>query len=122
MLGFLAALMPWKAISNIELLWSNKSLCDDLVLQSTVTVTNIYRRDYALSVDAIQKQLPSRNAVSLALNRWASPNKLRIMSVIAYHMDRNWALGDIQLASYEVDHLFFSRFKSQLWMIGQGPT
>jgi hypothetical protein len=28
------------------------------------------------------------------------------MSVIAYYMDRNWALGEIQLAFDDIDHLF----------------
>jgi hypothetical protein len=59
-------------------------------------------------VDAIKKQLPSRNKVSLALDGWISTNKLVITSVIAYYIDRIWALGEVQLAFDEVDNLFFS--------------
>jgi len=38
-------------------------------------------------------------------------NKLAIMSVIANYIDRNWALGEVQLAFEDVDHLLFSGFK-----------
>jgi len=39
-------------------------------------------------------------------------NKLARMSVIAYYMDRSWALREVQLAFDEVDRLFFSCFES----------
>jgi len=104
--------MPWNAISNPKLRWSYKALRDDLVLPSAATVSNICRRDYALTVDAIKKQLPSRNKVNLALDRWTSPNKLATTSVIAYYMDLNWALREIELAFDEVDRLFFSCLES----------
>jgi len=34
------------------------------------------------------------------------------MSVIAYYMDRNWAVREVQLAFDEVNRLFCSRFKN----------
>ena len=77
-----------------------------------MTLSNICRREYALTVDAIDKQLPLRNKVSLALDRWTSTNKLAITLVIAYYMDRNWALREVQLAFDEIDHLFCARFES----------
>jgi len=49
-------------------------------------------------------------------------NILAITSVIAYYMDRNWALREVQLAFDEVDRLLCSSFESKLRMIGQGPT
>jgi len=112
MLGFVSAHIPWNAISNLELWRSYKSLHDDLVLPSATTLSNICRREYALTVDAIEKQLPIRNKVSLALDGWTSTNKLAIMSVIAYYMDRIWALREVQLAFDEVDHLIGSCFES----------
>jgi len=111
MLGFVSAHIPWNAISNLELQRSYKSLRDDLVLRSATTLSNICRREYALTVDAIKKQLPIRNKGSLALDRWTSTNKLAITSVIAYYMDRNWAWRAAQLAFDEVDRLFGSRFE-----------
>jgi len=63
-------------------------------------------------VDAIKKQLPTRNKVSLALDRWTSTNKSAILSVIAYYMDRNWAMQEVQLAFDEVNSLFFFYFNS----------
>jgi len=63
-------------------------------------------------MDAIKKQLPGQNRVSFALGGWKSTNKLAITSVIAYHMDRNWALCEVQITLDEVDRLFFSRFES----------
>jgi hypothetical protein len=111
-LGFVLAHIPWNAISNLELRRSYKALRDDLVPPSATTLSNICRREYALTVDAIKKQLPSRNKVSFALDGWTSTNKLAITSFIAYYMDRNLALLEVQLAFDEVNLLFFSRFKS----------
>jgi len=122
MLGFVSAHIPWNAISNLELRRSYKALRNDLVLPSATTLSNIGRREYALTVDAIKNQLPLRNKVSLALDGCTSTNKLAITSVIAYYLDRNWALGEVQLAFDEVDRLFCSHFESYLRMIGQGPT
>jgi len=121
MLGFVSAHIPRNVISYLELQRSYKALRNDLVLPSTTTLSNICRREYALTVDAIKKQLPIRNKVSLALDGWTSTNKLAITSVIAYYMDRNWALGEVQLAFDEVNLLFCSRFESLLMMICQGP-
>jgi len=112
MLGFVSAHIPWNAISNRELQRSYKALPDDLVLPSATTLSNICQREYALTLDAIKKQLPVRNKVSLALNGWTSINKLAITSVVGYYMDRNWALLEVQLAFDEVDWLFYFRFES----------
>jgi len=111
MLGFVSAHIPWNAISHLELRRSYKALRDDLVLLSAMTLSNICQREYALTMDAIEKQLPVRNEVSLALDGWTSTNKLAITSVIAYYMDRNWALREVQLAFDEIGRLFYSRFK-----------
>jgi len=112
MLRFVSLPIPWNAISNLELRRSYKALHNDLVLPSTTTLSNIYLREYTLTVDAIQKQLPIRNKVSLPLDGWTSTNKLAITSVIADYMDWNWALREVQLAFDEVNHLFCSRFES----------
>jgi len=82
------------------------------VVPAASTLSNICRREYALTVDAIMNQLPSRNKVSLALDRWTSMNKLSITSVIASNIDRNWALREVQLKFNEVDCLLFSGFES----------
>jgi len=63
-------------------------------------------------MDAMKMQLLSQNKVSLALDGWTSMNKLAISSVIAYFMDRNRALREVQLAFNEVDRLFFSHFEN----------
>ena len=112
MLGFVSAHIPWNAISNLELRRSYKALHDDLVLPSATTLSNICRREYALTVDAIKKQLPIQNKVSLALDGWTSTNKLAITSVFTYYIDRNWALREVQLAFDEVDRLLCSCFES----------
>jgi len=58
MLECVSANIPWNAISNLQQRWSYKALHDDLVLSSAMTLSNICRREYALTVDAIKKQLP----------------------------------------------------------------
>jgi len=110
--GFVLAHIPCNVISNLELRQSLKSLRDDLVLQSAMTISNICWREYALTWDAIKKQLPIPNKVSLALDRWTSTNKLAITSVIVYYVDRNWALREVQQAWDDVDRQFGSRFES----------
>jgi len=71
------------------------ALRDELVLPSASTHSNIRRREYAQSMDAIKKRLQSQDQVSLALDGWTSTNKLAIMSVIGYYMDRNWAFDEV---------------------------
>jgi len=112
MLEFVSAHIPWNVISNLELRRSYKALCDDLVLPSASTISNICWREYALTVDAIKKQLLWQNKVSFALEGWTSTNQLAIMLVIVYYMDQNWALREVQLAFDVVDRLIFSRFES----------
>jgi len=92
------------------------------MLPSAATLGNICQMEYALPVNAPEKLLPSRNEVSLVLDGWTSPNKLAITLVIAYYMDWNWAMSEVQLTFNEVDYLFFSHFESWLKMIGQVPT
>jgi len=82
------------------------------VLPSATTLSNICLREYALTVDAMKQQLPSRSEVNLALDEWTSPNTVAITSDIAYYVDRNLVLSEIQLAFDEFDSLFFSHFKS----------
>jgi hypothetical protein len=87
-------------------------LSNDVLLASTTTLSNICHREYPLTVVAIKKRLLSRIKVSLALNGWTSMKQLAIRLLIAYYMDRNWALHEAQLAFDEVDCLFFSCVKS----------
>jgi hypothetical protein len=61
MLGFVSADIPLNAISNLELRRPYKALNVDLVLPSSTTRSNIRRREYALTVDATEKQSLSRN-------------------------------------------------------------
>jgi hypothetical protein len=112
MLGFVSAHLPWNIISNLELQRLFKALHSELVLSSASTLSNLCRREYSLTVDAIKKQLSSRNKFCLALDGWTSMNKLAIMSVIVYYMHRNWALCEVQLAFDDVDYLFFSYYQS----------
>jgi len=111
MLGCVSGHIRWNAISILELRRSYEDLRDDLVLPSATTLSNICLREYALRVDAIKKQLPSLNKVSLALDGWTSTNKLAITLVIAYYIDRHWALRELQFAFDELDRLFFSHLQ-----------
>jgi len=122
MLGFVLAYIPLNAISNLELWGSHMALRDDLVLPSATTLSNICPREYALTVDAIKKQLPVQNRVCLAFDGWTSTNKLAITSVIAYNMDPIWALHEVPLAFDVVDRLLYSRIESSLSMICQRRT
>jgi len=122
MLGFVSAHIPWNAISNLELRRSYNALRSELVLPSASTLSNICRKEYTLTVDAIKKEVPSTNKVSLALDGWTSTNELAITSVIAYYRDRNWALREVQLAFNEVDSPNFSYFESSLRITGQGSA
>jgi len=122
MLGFVSAHNPLNAISNLKLQCSYNALRSKLVLPSASTLRNICGREYTLTVDAIKKQLLSRNRVSLALDGWTLTNKLIITSVIAYYKERNWVLRKVQLAFDEVDSSFIFYSKSSLKITRQGPT
>jgi hypothetical protein len=92
MLGFVSANTPWNVISNLKLRRSYKVLRDHVVLPSTTTLSHICRREYALTVDTIIKQLLSRKEDSLALDGWTSTTKLALTSVITSGMNGKWAL------------------------------
>jgi len=64
-------------------------------------------RGHSLTVNAMKNQLPTGNEVDLALDGWTSTNNLPILVVVAYNMDRNWAVGEVQLAFDEVNILCF---------------
>ena len=89
MLWFVLAHIRMNAIQNLELQWSYNALWSELLLPSASTLSNICQREYTLTVDAIKKQLPSRNKVSLALDGWTSTNKLDTTLVITNYMDYN---------------------------------
>ena len=108
MLEYDSAHIPCTAISNLELRRAYNAFQSELVLQSSVTLSNLCGREYSLTVDGIKKQLRSRNKVSLGLDVWTSTNKLAITSVMACYIDRDWALHEVQLAFHEVDNLFLS--------------
>ena len=110
---FVSVYIPWNGISNSELQWSFNALRGALVLPSACTLSNSCRREYSLTVDAIKKELPSANKVSLASDGWTSTKKLAIKSVIAYCIDRSCTLQEVQLAIHEVDSPFFFVF----WML-----
>ena len=111
-LGFVSAHNASIFISDLELRRWYKALHDDLVLPSATTLSKICQWEYALTKDAIKKQLPSQSKVTLALDGWTSMNKLDVMLVFAYLIDRNWALHEFQLFFNEIDHLFLSHFVS----------
>jgi len=60
--------IPWNAISKLELQRSYKALRDDPVLPSATTLSKICWTGYALTVDAVEKELSLRNKVSIALD------------------------------------------------------
>jgi len=122
MIGYVSVQIPCNTISNLGQQWSHTPLHGKLMLPSASTLSNISSREYSLKVDAIKKQLLSRNQVSLRLDGWTSTNKRAITSVIAYCMDQNLALGEVQLAFDEVDRILFPYLKSQLRIIGHGST
>jgi len=112
MLGFVLAHIPWNAISNLELQWSYNALWSQLVLQSANTMRNISSTEYTLMLDAIKKQLPSRNQANLAFDRWRSMNELAIKCDIAYCLDQKWALHEVQLPFDEFVHQIFCLLES----------
>ena len=107
MMGFVSDHICRYALSNLELRRSHNALRNELGLRSALTVSNICRREYALTRGGSEKHVPSRNEVRLALKGWTSTATLAIMLVIAYCMDRSWALREVQCAINEVDRPFF---------------
>jgi len=66
MLRFDSFHIRWISISNLELLRFYEALRSDPVLLNALTVNNICLREYALTLDAIMKQLLPGNRVGLA--------------------------------------------------------
>ena len=122
MLRFVLAHITRNMILNLYLWRLYNALWSELVLPSASTLRNICWTEYLMTVDAIKKQLPSRNKVSLALVWWTSTNKLAIISVIFYYMDQNWALRHVQVAFDVVDSPCCSNFESSLRITGHRST
>jgi len=120
MSGFVSDYITWNAISNLELRQTYRASHCDLVLPSATTLSNICQTEYALTVYAIKKELPSRNEECLALDGRTSINKRVITSVSASYADRKWELRNVQLTSDLVDSLFISAFNSWSRMTGEG--
>jgi len=120
MLGFVLAQIPWNAISNLELWRAYTALRSKLVLPSASTLRNSCWRKYTLTVDAIKKQLRSRNKVGLAFEGWTFTKKFAIMSIMVYYMNGNWMLREVQMAFNEVDRAFIPDFERSLWITCQG--
>jgi hypothetical protein len=95
MLPFVSAHILGNGRSNLELRRSYKALCDNQVPPSTMILSKICRREYALTVDGIDKQLPVWNKVSFTLDGWTSTYKLAITLVITFYMDQNWSLPEV---------------------------
>ena len=112
MLGLVSAHILWNPISRLELQRSYNALRSESVLPSASTLSIICPREYSLTVDAIKKQLASRNKVHIALDGWTSTNKLAVMSVITCYMDRHCALREILLVIDQGDSLGISYFAS----------
>ena len=102
MLAFISAYNPWNTITNLELRRKFNALRFALIPSSATALSNICQREYSLTIDAIKKQLPTKNKVSIVLDGWTSTNKLAIVSVIGYDIDFNWCLREVQLAFNEV--------------------
>jgi hypothetical protein len=103
MLGFVSAHIPWNTITNREFRRAYNALRPDLQLPGRSTLSNICRREYARTIEAIREQLPKSNKISLAIDGWTSTNKLAITSVIGYYIARDWTLKEVQLAFDEVN-------------------
>jgi len=112
MIGLVWAHIQRNSIPNLELQQLYKASRDYRVLPSTTIRSNICRRDYKLTMDAIKKGLPLGNKVSSALDGWKSTNKIAIICLFAYYIDRNGALHEVQLAFIQVGHQFCSAFES----------
>lgn len=68
----------------ILLIWqSYNALHLELVVLAASTLNNMWQKEYSLAVDANKKQLPLRNKVSFALDRWTSMKKQAITSITA---------------------------------------
>jgi hypothetical protein len=111
-LRFVSTHIPWNALSNLALHRSYEAISHHLVLPSAATLSNSCWREYILTVDAIKKQLPSRNKIFLPLDRLTFTNIVGMMLGIACYLNRNWVWREVQLTLDEVDHLFFSVSKS----------
>lgn len=122
MLGFGLADILWNVVWIIELQHSFRALSSDQVLPSAKNLSNVCQREYALAVDAIKNKLLWRNKLSLATDRLKLKNNLTVMAVIAYCMERDWAMGGVELTLDKVRWRFMSPVASKFCITGQRQT
>jgi hypothetical protein len=117
-LGCIAALILWNTIWSLKVQSAHSTLWSELILPSATTHGIMCHTEHWRTVDAIMKQLPFCNRVTLCLDRWASVNKQSITSIIGYCLDSNCASRKLDLALDEVGAIFVYFFESWLSMIG----
>lgn len=77
-------------------------LRDSIHIPGRSTLHNLLSREYSAAVVAIRNMLPRNVKLSLALDGWTSPNKIGVLSIIAYFVDESWNLQEVQLAFDQV--------------------
>jgi len=65
-----------------------------------------------LTVDVINKQLLAQRKFNLALDGWTSINKIARTSVIAYYINQDQALHEVQVAFANVNRQFVACFEN----------
>jgi hypothetical protein len=74
MLGFVLCQIPWNARFHLERPHLCNAIRSELVLLLASSLSNIFQMEYTLTVDAIKKQLPVRNKLSIAFGGLISTN------------------------------------------------
>lgn len=92
------------------MIWSASILC------------NIGQTEYNLTLNAIQKQLPARNKVSLAIDGWTSMINIAITSVVDYYINWKWSMSEVQLVYNTIANQCFFQFEQWLRIACQGST
>lgn len=106
--AFVSTNMPFNMVTDDHfrrfLRLCNSQMRDPVDPPCASTMRNRLAKEYSLTIQAIRNELPhGTRKISLAMDGWTSPNKLPITSMLAYYIDDDWNLREVQLGFDEVN-------------------
>ena len=103
MSAHLSAHIPFNAVHNLEYRRFLRSISHgQFGIPSRSKLQRGLKKEYQKAIEQLTALFPKDTRVSIALDGWTAAHRVAILSIIAYHIDRNWNLVKSQLGFEQV--------------------
>jgi len=100
--AFLATNLAFNCSNNLAFRRVFKYICLGVEIPSPTTLTRHLKRVGKSTVDDIRTCLPGTGKISLAADRWTSPNKLVFLAIVAYWISDSWQMEEVLIGFEEI--------------------